>query len=63
MTAVSAGELIETVYSYDLKKKTFHYVVNTPVVPPSIGLAIGPFEIMVDPFMNEGTYFLLKLIN
>lgn len=59
MTAISSGELIETVYSFDLKKKTFHYTVNTPVVPPSIGLAIGPFEVMVDPFMNEVTHFCL----
>ena len=59
MTAVSCGDLIETVYSFDLKKKTFHYVVNTPIVPPSIGLAVGAFEIMVDPFMNEVTHFCL----
>jgi len=59
MTAVSCGELIETVYSFDLKKKTFHYVVSTPIVPPSIGLAVGPFEIMVDPFMHEVTHFCL----
>jgi hypothetical protein len=30
MTAVSCGDLIETVYTPDLKRKTFHYVVTTP---------------------------------
>ena len=30
MTAVSCGELIDTVYTPDMKRKTFHYTVNTP---------------------------------
>ena len=30
MTAVSCGDLVDTVYTPDMKKKTFHYVLNTP---------------------------------
>ena len=30
MTAISCGDLIEVVYTPDLKRKTFHYVLNTP---------------------------------
>lgn len=59
MTAVSSGELIESVYSYDLKKKTFHYMINTPVVAPSIGLAVGAFEVVVDTNMPDVTHFCL----
>jgi len=43
----------------DLKRKTFHYVVNTPVAAPNIGFAVGPFEIYVDPNMHEITHFCL----
>jgi transcription initiation factor TFIID subunit 2 len=30
MTAVSCGDLVDTVYTPDMKRKTFHYVINTP---------------------------------
>ena len=30
MTAISCGDLIEVVYTPDMKRKTFHYVLNTP---------------------------------
>ncbi len=30
MTAVSCGDLLETVCTPDLKRRTFHYAVNTP---------------------------------
>ena len=59
MTAVSCGELIETVYSPDMKKKTFHYQITVPTVAPMIGLAVGPFDIYVDPNMHEVTHFCL----
>jgi len=59
LTAVSCGDLIETVYSSDLKKKTFHYQVTVPTCAPKIGLAVGPFEIFVDPNMHEVTHFCL----
>ncbi len=81
MTAVSCGELVETVYSHDMKWKTFHYVINTPtsgkndfsvtilsllsryfyinIAACNIALAVGPFEIYVDPFMHEVTHFCL----
>ena len=35
MTAVSCGDLIETVYTPDLKRKTFHYVITTPTAGTS----------------------------
>ncbi|XP_070555415.1 transcription initiation factor TFIID subunit 2-like [Ptychodera flava] len=59
MTAVSCGDLIETVYTPDMRKKTFHYVLNIPTAAPNIALAVGPFEIFVDPYMNEVTHFCL----
>ena len=59
MTAVSCGDLVDTVYTPDLKRKTFHYVLNVPTAAPNIGLAVGPFEIWVDPWMGEVTHFCL----
>ena len=59
MTAVSCGELLETVYTHDNKKKTYHYCLSIPTAAPNIALAVGPFEIMVDPFMHEVTHFCL----
>ncbi|XP_068149073.1 transcription initiation factor TFIID subunit 2 [Drosophila tropicalis] len=59
LTAVSCGELLEVVMTPDLRKKTFHYSVTTPVCAPNIALAVGPFEIYVDPHMHEVTHFCL----
>lgn len=59
LTAVSSGELQEVIMTPDLQKKTFHYVINVPVCAPNIGLAVGPFEIYVDPNMHEVTHFCL----
>jgi len=59
LTAVSCGELVETVLTPDLKRKTFHYHVNTPTSAPNIALAVGPFQIYVDPNMHEVTHFCL----
>jgi len=41
MTAVSCGDLIEVVYTPDMRRKTFHYVLNTPACAPNIALAVG----------------------
>ena len=41
MTAVSAGDLMETVYTPDMRKKTFHYALNQPTAAPNIALAVG----------------------
>jgi len=41
MTAVSVGELVETVYTSDLRKKTYHYYMATPTAAPNIALAVG----------------------
>lgn len=59
LTAVSCGELAEVVMTPDLRRKTYHYVVSTPVCAPNIALAVGPFEIYVDPHMHEVTHFCL----
>ncbi|KAF0292861.1 Transcription initiation factor TFIID subunit 2 [Amphibalanus amphitrite] len=59
LTAVSCGDLIETVYTPDMRRRTFHYHLALPTAAPNIALAVGPFEIYVDPHMNEITYFCL----
>uniref|UniRef100_A0AAG5D466 Transcription initiation factor TFIID subunit 2 n=1 Tax=Anopheles atroparvus TaxID=41427 RepID=A0AAG5D466_ANOAO len=59
MTAVSCGELVEVVMTPDLQRKTYHYTVSVPVCAPNIALAVGPFEIYVDPHMHEVTHFCL----
>ncbi|XP_029050088.1 transcription initiation factor TFIID subunit 2 [Osmia bicornis bicornis] len=59
MTAISCGDLVEVVYTPDMRRKTFHYVLNTPACSPNIALAVGPFEIFVDPYMHEVTHFCL----
>ncbi|XP_013190078.1 transcription initiation factor TFIID subunit 2 [Amyelois transitella] len=59
LTVVSCGELVDVIFTPDHRRKTFHYVVNTPACAPNIGLAIGPFETFVDPFMNEVTHYCL----
>uniref|UniRef100_A0A023F4P3 Transcription initiation factor TFIID subunit 2 n=1 Tax=Triatoma infestans TaxID=30076 RepID=A0A023F4P3_TRIIF len=59
MTAVSCGDLIEVVYTPDMRRKTFYYGLNVPTSAPNIALAVGPFEIFVDPYMHEVTHFCL----
>ncbi|XP_035219613.1 transcription initiation factor TFIID subunit 2-like [Stegodyphus dumicola] len=59
MVAVSCGDLVETVYTSDMRKKTYHYNLSIPTCAPNIGLAVGPFEIFVDPQMHEVTHFCL----
>lgn len=58
-TVVSCGELIETIMTNDLKRKIYRYSLNVPVCAPNIALAVGPFEVYVDPHMHEVTYFCL----
>lgn len=57
MVAVSNGDLVETVYTHDMRKKTFHYMLTIPTAASNISLAIGPFEILVDPYMHEVMIF------
>lgn len=59
MIAVCCGDLIETVLSSDAKRKTYHYELNSPTSSSNIGLAVGPFQVMVDPNMHEVTHFCL----
>ncbi|MGH0158356.1 UNVERIFIED_CONTAM: hypothetical protein FKN15_060643 [Acipenser sinensis] len=53
MVAVSCGDLVETVYTHDMRKKTYHYMLPIPTAAPNISLAVGPFEILLDPYMHE----------
>ncbi|GIY89954.1 transcription initiation factor TFIID subunit 2 [Caerostris extrusa] len=59
MIAVACGDLVEAVYTSDMRKKTYHYKISIPTCAPNIGLAVGPFEIFVDPQMHEVTHFCL----
>lgn len=59
MTAVASGVLVETLLSNDRSRKTFRYQVATPTSAPNIGIAIGHFEILMDPKMHEITHFCL----
>lgn len=59
MTAVSCGELTSVSLASETGKKTFHYNLTVPSSAPTIALAIGPFEILVDPHMYEVTNFCL----
>lgn len=61
MVAVSNGDLVETVYTHDMRKKTFHYMLTIPTAASNISLAIGPFEILVDPYMHEVNHSFLLL--
>ncbi|KAF0749584.1 Uncharacterized protein FWK35_00021467, partial [Aphis craccivora] len=59
MTAVSCGDLIEVVAAPDLRRKTYYYNLSMPTCAPNIALAVGPFEIYVDPTMHVITHFCL----
>lgn len=59
MVAVSVGDLVETIYTSDLRRKTYHYYMSVPTAAPNIAVAVGPFEIFVDPNMHEVTHFCL----
>lgn len=59
MTAISCGDLIEVVYTPDRRRKTYHYFLSSPTSAPNIALAVGPFEMLVDPNMHEVTHFCL----
>uniref|UniRef100_A0A8C2UU57 Transcription initiation factor TFIID subunit 2 n=1 Tax=Chinchilla lanigera TaxID=34839 RepID=A0A8C2UU57_CHILA len=59
MVAVSNGDLVDTVYTQGKRKKTFHYELSIPTAASNISLAIGPFEVLVDPYMPEVTHFCL----
>lgn len=36
MVAVSNGDLVETVYTHDMRKKTFHYMLTIPTAASNI---------------------------
>ncbi|XP_065577950.1 transcription initiation factor TFIID subunit 2-like isoform X2 [Artemia franciscana] len=59
LTAVSCGDLVEVVYTPDMRRKTFYYSQTVPTAAPNIALAVGPFEVYVDPQMHEVTHFCL----
>lgn len=41
MTAVSCGDLLEVVYTPDMRRKTFHYSLKVPTSAANIALAVG----------------------
>jgi transcription initiation factor TFIID subunit 2 len=41
MIAVTSGELLEVVYTPDMRRKTFYYQLTVPTAAPHIGLAVG----------------------
>lgn len=41
MIAVSCGDLVDVVFTPDMRRKTFHYALNTPACAPNIALAVG----------------------
>ncbi|XP_022710567.1 transcription initiation factor TFIID subunit 2-like isoform X2 [Varroa jacobsoni] len=60
LTVVAPGDLVEVVFTPEsTKKKTFHYSLTIPTSAPNIAVAIGPFDILVDPNMHEVTHFCL----
>ena len=61
MTAVSNGDLVETVYTPDLKRKTYHYVLSIPTAAPNIALAVGPFVVYVGKSLPVMEHFICIL--
>jgi len=59
MVIVCPGELAEKVYTPDEKRVTYHFTLATPTSASNIGIAVGPFEVVVDQEMNDVTYFVL----
>ncbi|OWA54791.1 Transcription initiation factor TFIID subunit 2 [Hypsibius exemplaris] len=59
MTAVSCGDLGQTVLTPDSKQRTFHYSLSVPVCASHIALAVGPFEVLTDPNRNEMVHYCL----
>jgi len=57
MTAVSVGDLVETVYTPDLRKKTYHYYMATPTPAPNIALAVGFVFLSAILTMNVLSFF------
>lgn len=47
--ALSVGELLQTMYTEDLKGRVYHYYLAQPVSAPCIAIAVGPFEVYPDP--------------
>lgn len=59
LTAIASGELIDTEYTQDMKKKIYHYQLMIPTSSVNIGFAIGHFTPHVHPEMSEITSFAL----
>lgn len=51
LTAISNGDLVETVYTPDLRKKTYHYYMSTPTAAPNIALAVG-LDLFSSPLLS-----------
>eukprot|EP01133_Synstelium_polycarpum_P013066 gene13066-15367_t len=59
LVVVATGQLLEKVSSEDEKKNTFIYRQDVATCPAGIGMAVGPFEIHPDPFVQNVTHFCL----
>ncbi len=47
MTAVSCGDLVDTVYTPDMKRKTFHYIINTPTSGMYVVQSVPTYHILL----------------
>lgn len=59
LTAVASGDLVNTVYTADMQRKTWHYQILTPTSAQNVGFAVGPFDVLVHPDMHEVAHFCL----
>ncbi|XP_065647290.1 transcription initiation factor TFIID subunit 2 isoform X3 [Hydra vulgaris] len=59
MIVVCPGNLVEKVYTSDEKQATHHFILSTPTSASNIGLAIGPFEVVVDQELSDVMCFVL----
>ncbi|KAG9510630.1 Transcription initiation factor TFIID subunit 2, partial [Fragariocoptes setiger] len=62
LTAISSGELIQSVLSQDKRKKTYKYELRTPTSAFNIGLVVGNFDTLIDPNMQEITHYFLPAL-
>ena len=41
LTAVSCGDLVDVIYTMDMRRKTYHYYLGIPTSAPNIALSVG----------------------
>ena len=56
LVAVATGDLYRQTQSQDKSKRTFYYNIDVPTLPSSLGLSIGPFEILdISSLLKDNT--------